>query len=234
MDKDKNTRQKWSHDARASTSAWERALRPNGSSLWLLVLLLVAACVFLGLAFWTAIQDANLQEQEQARAAAEAAPAISESGSSTNDTRSSSWPREPVAASGVPQAPEPRSQQISKCVSRAGAASYSDGPCPAGTFTSVVTVRPDTNVVDGMSREARQASIDRNATEAQRPPQYEKQIASNDRYDPSPVAAECARLGSAISAIDAAARQPRPASEQDRLKAERMRLRDRHFTLRCT
>ena len=35
------------------------------------------------------------------------------------------------------------------------------------------------------------------------------------------------------AALDAAARQPRSGDEQDRLKAERMRLRDRHFALRC-
>ncbi|MDB5877307.1 MAG: hypothetical protein JWQ41_721, partial [Variovorax sp.] len=115
----------------------------------------------------------------------------------------------------------------------AGSATYSDGPCPPGTFTSVMTVRPDTNIVDGMTREAREASIGSNAAVAQGAAQREWQVASNGRESAGSLAAECGRLSTSIAVIDAAARQPRSGDEQDRLKAERMRLRDRQFVLRC-
>ncbi len=232
MKKNKNAGQKWSSDDRTSTSAWERALRPHGSSLWLLVFLSIAACVFLALAFWTAIQDARAPAQSRTGTEANAVAPDQALANSVAPVRPG--PDETVSSGAAPSLPEPGSRQIYKCTSRAGAASYSDGPCPAGTFTSVVTVRPETNVVGGMTREARQASIDGNATAARDALPRERQVASNDRNPGGPVAAECARLSNSIDRIDAAARQPRPADEQDRLKAERMRLRDRHFVLRCT
>lgn len=211
----------WTGNGRTPVTAWERALRPNGSSLWLLVLLLIAAGVFLALAVWSALQDAR---QLPPSLPVTQAPAIS-------------LPQEPEANGRVDPAmstgPQPRTQQISKCTSRAGSATYSDGPCPAGTFTSVMTVRPDTNIVDGMTREAREASIS-NAAMAQGAAQREQQVASNHAGPAGgSLVAECGRLSTSIAAIDAAARQPRSGYEQDRLKAERMRLRDRHFALRC-
>ena len=210
---------------RTPTSAWERALRPNGSSLWLFVLLLVAAGVFLALAVWSALQDAR-QGMPSSPATQVSVVSVPQ-GSNTN---------EPAHAT-TSTAPQTRTQQISKCTSRTGSATYSDGPCPADTFTSVMTVRPDTNIVDGMTREAREASISNNAAVAQGAAQREWQVASNGQGNGkesggSP-AAECGRLNASVAAIDAAARQLRSGYEQDRLKAERMRLRDRQFALRC-
>lgn len=206
---------------RAPTSAWERALRPDGSSLWLFVLLLIAAGVFLALAVWTALQDAR---QGPATSTTSAVPTASMSrGPETN------VPVDPGMSTG----PQPRTQQISKCTSRTGSATYSDGPCPAGTFASVMTVRPDDNIVDGMTREAREASIGSNTAVAQGAAQRERQIASNGPEAGGSRAAECGWLSTSIAAIDAAARQPRSGYEQDRLKAERMRMRDRQFALRC-
>ena len=211
----------WTGNERTPTSAWERALRPNGSSLWLFVLLLIAAGVFLALAFWSALQDA--------RQGPPSPPVTQASVVSAPQGSVKTEPVDPAMRTG----PQPRTQQISKCTSRAGSATYSDGPCPPGTFTSVMTVRPDTNIVDGMTREAREASIGSNAAVAQR----ERQVASNSQGNGKeiggPLTAECGRLSTSIAAIDAAARQPRSADEQDRLKAERMRLQDRHFALRC-
>ncbi|MGJ7579130.1 hypothetical protein ACSFA3_03000 [Variovorax sp. RHLX14] len=232
----------WTGVERTPIGAWERALRPNGSSLWLLVLLLIAAGVFLALAVWSALQDAQQgapglqvmqvstqpQTQPQPIPTAVSAP---QQGSEANGSV------DPAMSTG----PQPRAQQISKCTSRNGSATYSDGPCPAGTFTSVMTVRPDTNIVDGMTREAREASIGSNATVAQGAAQRERQVASNGQGQGQGQgldsggsrAAECGRLSTSIAAIDAAARQPRSGYEQDRLKAERLQLRDRHFALRC-
>jgi hypothetical protein len=50
---------------------------------------------------------------------------------------------------------------------------------------------------------------------------------------PSVLKARCAALDEAIRAIDARARQPLPAFEQDRLATERKRLRDQQFRMRC-
>ena len=220
----RKNRGRWTGNQRTPAGAWERALRPDGSSLWLFVLLLIAAGVFLALAFWSALQDA--------RQGPPSPPSPPMAQGSVVFV-----PQEPVANEQVDPAmstgPQPRTQQISKCTTRAGAATYSDGPCPAGTFTSVMTVRPDTNIVDGMTREAREASIGNNAVVAQGAAQPQRQVASNGQENGNSLGAECGRLSTSIAAIDAAARQPRSGDEQDRLKAERMRLRDRHFALRC-
>jgi hypothetical protein len=59
--------------------------------------------------------------------------------------------------------------------------------------------------------------------------QYERRVALN--VDSS--VAECSQLNAQIAAIDAATRQPLPGHEQDRLKDQRRRARDRQFALRC-
>lgn len=44
---------------------------------------------------------------------------------------------------------------------------------------------------------------------------------------------ECGQLESLIASLDAAARQPLSGYQQDRLRGERKRARDRQFALRC-
>lgn len=44
---------------------------------------------------------------------------------------------------------------------------------------------------------------------------------------------ECGQLNAQIAAIDAATRQPLSGYEQDRLKEQRRRARERQFALRC-
>ncbi|MGJ7565613.1 hypothetical protein ACSFBM_17305 [Variovorax sp. GB1R11] len=44
---------------------------------------------------------------------------------------------------------------------------------------------------------------------------------------------ECVQLNALITSIDAAARQPQPPLEQDRLKDQRRQAHDRRFALRC-
>ena len=214
----------WPDEARTPMTAWERALRPAGASRWVLALLLVAVGVFLTLAVWTALQDAR--HSAPGRAAPQASAPV---GGSMPDT----WVSPPSAPT-PPSTDRPRTQQISRCTSHAGSASYSDSPCPAGTFESIVTVRPDTNLADGLTSEARQASIQSNAAAAQSAAQYEQRVALNGgRADTGGGAAECGLLNAQVAAIDSAARQPLPAQEQDRLKAERRWLRDRQAALRC-
>lgn len=130
-----------------------------------------------------------------------------------------------------PEASRPRTQQITKCISLAGKAAYQDGACAAGSNAVSVTVQPDGNLADGMSAGARAASAQENSVIAQRQAEYERAVALNTSAD-SPEAV-CAGLARAILALDAEARQPLPAREQDRIRAERRGVRDRQFALRC-
>jgi hypothetical protein len=92
-----------------------------------------------------------------------------------------------------------------------------------------VKLRPDSNLADGMSAEARQASNRGSAMAAQQVAAHERRVAMNMMLASS----ECAQLDSLIAALDAAARLPQLGSEQDRLRQERKRARDRQFALRC-
>lgn len=80
-----------------------------------------------------------------------------------------------------------------------------------------------------MRVETRQASISRSALVAQQLAAHEHRMAMNVTQASS----ECALLDFLIAALDAAARLPQPKSEQDRLRQERKRARDRQFALRC-
>ena len=127
------------------------------------------------------------------------------------------------------QAPPLRIQRVAKCLSRTGAVTYSDGPCPTSTRPGAIDLRPDSNLADGMSVEARQASNSRSALAAQQLAVHERRVAMSVTQASS----ECAQLDSLIATLDAAARLPQPGSEQDRLRHERKRARDRQFALRC-
>ena len=218
-----------SNEVRAPVTAWERALRPAGASRWVLAMLLVAVGVFLTLAVWTALQDAR--PSSPGRPASQTSAPVDGSALDAWVSPPSTAPTPPATAAAP--AAQPRTQRISKCTSRGGAASYSDAPCPTGTVESVVTVHPDTNLADGLTAEARQASVVSNAAAARSAARYEQQVALNPDRANTGAAAECGLLSAQVAAVDSAARQPRSAHEQDRLKAERQWLRDRQFALRC-
>lgn len=198
----------------------EPTFRPPPSSNRPL-LLAVAALVLL---FWVALSQGRLNFERggadrATRSGREAAPLapvqMPEASPPANDL------------SGV----VPRSEQITKCISSIGAATYQDGACPAGTRAAVVTVRPGSNLADGMSPRARAASMQENRVIAQAQLEHEQRVAMNVSVDAS--AAECSQLAAAILALDDEARRPLPAREQDRIRAERRKARDRQFELRC-
>ena len=58
---------------------------------------------------------------------------------------------------------------------------------------------------------------------------HERRVAMNVDSSTS----ECDQLNALIASIDAAARQPQPPFEQDRLKDQRRHAHDRRFALRC-
>ncbi len=142
--------------------------------------------------------------------------------------------RTPEASTAIPRSttkpiPQERLQRVARCVSASGSVVYTDQPCRQGERAGLVELRPDSNLADGMSVEARQASNRSSALAAQQVAAHERRVAMNVTQ----AASECAQLDSLIAALDAAARLPQPGSEQDRLRHERKRARDRQFALRC-
>lgn len=206
---------------REPVPSWERDLRPARSSnrILLLALLLVAALAAL------AVSQGWLTWASKARTEArQGAPAALTPGTGAP----ASVPPSP-SSSGAPQSPSPRIQHVTRCVTSTGRATYSDGPCPAGARVTIVEVRPDTNLADGMTSRAREASVRENKAAAQGLVAHERRVAMNVDSTIS----ECGQLESLIASLDAAARQPLSGNEQDRLRSERKRARDRQFSLRC-
>jgi hypothetical protein len=215
-----DSRDPWIDLSHTPTPARENSLRPaksSGSLVWLLMGALVLALVaFLAFERWRDPGGFSIPTNPRV------APAASQDAkASTGRQNERQTP---------PAEPSPlRTQRFAKCTSAAGATTYSDRPCPSGTLAGEVLVRPDLNLADGMSEDARQASMDNNSAIAQSVLKHERRVAMNVDVP----ASECPYLNALIASIDAAARQPQTAPEQDRLKEQRRRARDRQFALRC-
>jgi hypothetical protein len=214
-----DSRDPWMDHARDTTAAWESSLRPAKSSslAWIFVGLVIAlgiAIVTLG--NWPLPKDASNTKGRQAVPGSPPAAGP------------------PPARDGVPQALSPerasRVQRFAKCISTSGAITYSDGFCPNGTRAAEVAVNPDLNLAEGMSEEDRQASMRDNSVIARSVLEHELRVAKNV----DTASAECTQLRELIASIDAAARQPLPGYEQDRLKDQRRHANDRRFALRCS
>jgi hypothetical protein len=93
----------------------------------------------------------------------------------------------------------------------------------------MVELRPDSNLADGMSPEARAASVQQNREAAQAMAAHERRVAQ--QVDGTVSA--CADIDAQIAWLDAAARQPQSAGVQDDLRARRKQLRDLRFRSRC-
>lgn len=200
------------------SAAWEASLRPAKTSgrAWLLIgAIAVAIAAYLAFNAW---QSSPLPGTSKRQAVPAASSEAKPSSTRQNDQRRLE-----------DEAPAQRIQRVAKCTSPAGAVTYSDGPCPSGTKGGEVWVRPDLNLAEGMSQDARQASIRNNSAVAQSVVEHERRVAMNV----DDTVSECAQLNALIASIDAAARQPLPGWEQDRLKIQRMRARDRQGALHC-
>jgi hypothetical protein len=216
-----DSRDPWIDPSHTPTAAWEKSLRPaksSGNLTWLLIgALAVALVAFLAFDRW---RDSGIfSTLTKPQVAPVASPDAKASTSRQNER-----PTPPVEPSPL------RTQRFAKCTSAAGATTYSDRPCPSGMQAGEVSVRPDLNLADGMSEDARRASMDNNSAIAQSVVEHERRVAMNVDAP----ASECPYLKALIASIDAAARQPQPASEQDRLKDQRRRARDQQFALRCS
>ncbi|VTU15923.1 hypothetical protein [Variovorax sp. PBL-E5] len=211
-------------ERRTVLAEWERALRPKQGRPWLLSLLIwlgVLVAVCLGGQRWMESREAQrLFPSQQNRTDA----GTSLSSPTITPAMRSSAPS-PITSDG----PGARVTPITKCVSRSGGAAYSDGPCPQGAQSIIMAVRPDLNLADGMSPQVREASLRDNRSAALAQTQHEERVARNvDR-----TASECSEIETRIGWLDALARQPQPASEQDRIRNEKKQARDRQFALRC-
>ncbi len=216
------------HDDEADTpqprrdrpAAPARPFQPAPERRWVLWLLLAVLTVFL-----LYRGGAWLLAQQRARPAEPPAAAVQPPPAPLPVVRAPPPPAPPAAA-------RAETYGISKCISRAGRAAYTDGPCPEGSRASTVWVQPDVNLTDGLSAEAREAAARSNADIAiqqQQQQPYERRVASNVDNTLS----ECAGLEARIASLDAAARQPQAGQTQDWLRDERKRARDRQFSLRC-
>lgn len=136
----------------------------------------------------------------------------------------------PPAANRSAEQDEQRTARITRCTSSTGTpTTFSDGPCPPGSRRDELRVRPDTNLAVGMSTAERSRSIQDNRARAQATADDERRAAAQS----SVANPACAQLNAQIAALDAAARRPLPGAEQDRLRDERKRARDRQFAFGC-
>jgi hypothetical protein len=117
------------------------------------------------------------------------------------------------------------------CVSASGKATYSDGPCPAGSVASTVRLRRDLNLADGMSVEAREASNRSNAVLAAQQQASQRLVAQG--AGSTMAEGQCSGLDAHIKWLDTMARQPQAISTQDRLRNERQQTRHQQFRLGC-
>jgi hypothetical protein len=200
----------------------EQLFRPPSSSNRPLILAAVAMVVLLLLAISNEWPTFLRTGAERSKLASVAPPALSSGTPGRSDPLSGESPTKDSL----------RQEQVTKCLSSAGAAAYVDGGCPPGTRSSSITVRPDSNLADGMSAAEREASVRENRALAQAQAEGERPTAM--AAYPSPTAAECASLDAAVRALDAQARQPLAAQMQDWVRAQRKSARDRQFALRCS
>lgn len=215
---DRKSNDSWLNESRATT--WEDVLRPPRSSRRaLLPLVAIAVAAILGVLAFNSWKAMRYQS---------ASPSVGEQ-LKTKPSRSAITSEPTQKEQSDPAEPSQRVQRLTKCRSGSGVVAYSDGACPDGTVASEVLVKPDSNLADGMSAQAREASMRQNSAIAQSVLEHERRVAANVDAP----GAGCAQLSALIASLDAAARQPLTAFEQDRIREQRQRIRDRQFRLRC-
>ncbi|RZL64464.1 MAG: hypothetical protein EOP81_08410 [Variovorax sp.] len=208
------------HQPRQALAAWERDLRPARESRRLLWVVLAVLLVF---GAWRASEW--LLTQRRATPPSGPFPTVRLPAVPTPVAQHTS------AKADTPAALAAESYGVNKCLSATGQAEYSDRPCPTGTQASTVWVQSDVNLADGMSPAERAASrLNNQAAVAAQLQQAERQVVVQGTGS---TRGNCAALEARIRWIDAAARQPQSAWQQDRLANERKLVRDEQFRARC-
>jgi hypothetical protein len=132
--------------------------------------------------------------------------------------------------------PVPVSRDVNltyKC-RRNGRISFSDQPCAANEETLTVTASEKEFPVDN-SRLARmkQVANQMEAERLQRERQVAVAIASRAESATPDRTSQCKEIDAGVAVIDSHLRQPHDGHTGDRLNAERKRLMDKRFELRC-
>lgn len=141
-------------------------------------------------------------------------------------------PRTPLVINEVNSPPAAAHQTtVNRCVLN-GQTTFSDTDCAPGASSQKFTVNSSRNMADGM----RDAAVVLRAaplplTDVSRPEMTSSP--AEFALDAAARKSACARLDEAIRSIDAQARQPLSAAEQDYLAAGRKKHRDEQFRLRC-
>ncbi|MBX3659824.1 MAG: hypothetical protein KF740_15430 [Ramlibacter sp.] len=198
------------------------------NTLWVLLFWgLMALASYRVIAWWQ--QDTQPPHTPPTATPTQPAPQLSAARSAEPPERQrpaqASRPAMPTAPTAEPPDNAPTGQ-VSKCVVN-GVTSYTDQPCPSHARAVAVHVSPAVNV------------FDRVPTPQAAPPQPEA-VAQGT---PPPAAPSeppelwkkrvCAYHDEAIRWIDARAREPLSAWEQDDLAARRRKHRDEQYRLRC-
>lgn len=110
---------------------------------------------------------------------------------------------------------------------------YSNTPCPGGRQVAAPAAsgfdsRPSESLANLVAR-GRSPETNTTTTSTNTITTVENGVVRSN----GSAAAQCPVLASSIEVIDRAARQPRAMPEQDRLRTERQRLRDRQAELHC-
>ncbi len=180
---------------------------------WIATLLVLLALVYTGYRVWESPSDrASPPKTKQ-------------------DTSAAGQPLPPPQTSAPPQSATPAAQApgthiVSKCVVN-GKTLYSDGACPQGTASTQIVTKSDHNLMAGLTP-AQMAAADR----VQPVAPSMSTLAQPGNAVPDK-ASECVFINSEIKRLDAMARQPQSGQMQDWITAERKKLRDRQFRIRC-
>lgn len=165
------------HDSRNAMTEWDRSLRPTRERHWAMWVALSAVLLF---GFYCGAEWLLGQRAASRPRATSVLPSLPVPSPTTG-----SVPSPPAPAGQPDRSAVPGTVEVAKCVSATGRATYSDGPCPAGSVGSTVRLRRDLNLADGMSVEAREASNRNNAALATQQLQQlqqsdERQVARHD------------------------------------------------------
>lgn len=213
-------------DFNHSVESRERGIGPLEpgimSTRWIAIFFVVFAFILYMSASWSRQHEPPRPEAPEVEAAPNAQPKSALSGPLLPEKQ------EPQRAA-APPSPQLDHQNhitsVSKCVAN-GITTYTDGPCAPGAKVTTVRASSLHNIADSVRVDPSPAP----------PPEVIAQAAPPSSQAESPLELKklrCTHLDERIKWIDARARQPLSAGEQDWLAARRKDHRDEQFRIRC-
>ena len=205
----------------------------RSSLMSILIWVAVALVCYKAVAWW---KEERQRQRAATRTAPAPSPAVPRSDAITAPARVAgptasppvyrAPPHQPAPAAALPA---PSQVTVNRCVVN-GRTTFSDAQCGPEAAATRITVNASQNAADGLRNAP--AVIQAPPRSAMAPP-VAHQPAAEPVNDFAVRKATCDWLEHAIAAIDAQARQPISAAQQDYLAAERKRHRDEQFRLRC-